>query len=77
MYIYNYRLFDRHRQRVASLAILGDERAEWRPDRYGYELWGCEVSLRFPIVKLLDYQEQSARLAAAGGYRRKPGRVLP
>ncbi len=35
MYIYNYRLFDRFRRRVASLAVLGDERAGWRPDRFG------------------------------------------
>jgi hypothetical protein len=42
---------------VVSLAVLGDERAGWRPDRFGYELWGCEVGLRFPTVKLLDYRE--------------------
>jgi len=41
MYVYNYRLFDRYRRRVASLAVLGDEREGWRPNRFGYELWGC------------------------------------
>ncbi len=25
MYIYNYRLFDRHKKRVISLAVLADE----------------------------------------------------
>ncbi|MCL1465814.1 transposase [Argonema galeatum] len=58
MYIYNYRLFDRHQQRVISLAVLADERENWRPDRYGYELAGCRVSLEFPIAKLLDYETQ-------------------
>ena len=58
MYVYNYRLFDRHRRRVASLAVLGDERTEWRPDQFGYALWGCKVGLTFPVVKLLDYREQ-------------------
>ena len=38
MYVYHYRLFDRYRRRVASLAILGDERPKWRPDSFGYEL---------------------------------------
>ena len=31
MYIYNYRLFDRYNRLVASLAVLADDRAEWRP----------------------------------------------
>ena len=58
MYSYNYRLFDRHEQRVISLAVLADERENWRPSSYGYELAGCRVSLQFPIVKLLDYETQ-------------------
>ena len=58
MYVYNYRLFDRYRRRVASFAILGDEQPGWRPESYGYELWGCRVRLNFPTVKLLDYRER-------------------
>jgi len=54
MYVYNYRLFDRYHRRVASLAVLGDERSGWRPEQFGYELWGCRVGLTFPTVKLLD-----------------------
>ncbi|BAY90942.1 MULTISPECIES: hypothetical protein [unclassified Tolypothrix] len=57
MYTYNYRLFDRHKQRVISLAVLADEQANWRPSSYGYELAGCRVSLEFPIAKLLDYEQ--------------------
>jgi hypothetical protein len=58
MYEYNYRLFDRYNRPVASLAVLGDERTDWRPDRYEYTLFGCVVSLQFPTVKLLDYETQ-------------------
>jgi hypothetical protein len=58
MYRYNYRLFDRYDCPVISLAVLGDERINWRPSFYGYELGGCRVSLEFPIVKLLDYEAQ-------------------
>jgi hypothetical protein len=62
MYVYNYRLFDRYDRRVASLAVLTDDRAQWRPSTYGYELWGCRVGLQFPVVKLLDYDEDSEGL---------------
>ncbi len=64
MYVYNYRLFDRYNRMVASLAILGDERPAWRPDRFGYSLWGCTVGFQFPAVKLLDYAEDVAALEA-------------
>jgi hypothetical protein len=58
IYIYNYRLFDRHKKRVISLAVLADEQKNWRPNKYEYSLGGCSVSLEFPIVKLLDYETQ-------------------
>lgn len=62
LYVYNYRIFDRWRVRVVSLAILADTDPEWRPDRYGHSLWGCRVSLRFPVAKLLDYADRWASL---------------
>lgn len=58
MYIYNYRAFDLYEQPVISLAVLGDEVHNWRPSSYGYNLGGCEISLKFPIAKLLDYEAQ-------------------
>ncbi|PPJ64798.1 transposase [Cuspidothrix issatschenkoi] len=56
MYTYNYRLFDRHKKCVISLAVLADEDPNWRPSSYNYQLGGCRVSLEFPIAKLLDYE---------------------
>ncbi len=58
MFVYHYRLFDRYKHRVVSLAVLGDERATWRPEAFGYDLWGCELHFRFPIVKLFDYRTE-------------------
>lgn len=55
MFTYHYRSFDRYSREVVSLAVLGDEQLGWRPQEYGYGRWGCEMRLRFPIVKLLDY----------------------
>ncbi|GFE71940.1 transposase [Chroococcus sp. FPU101] len=63
MYVYNYRIFDLYRRPVVSLAVLADEQDSWRPSAYRYSLWGCRVSLEFPIVKLLDYQTRSDLLS--------------
>jgi hypothetical protein len=45
--------------------VLGDERATWRPDSFGYGLWGCELHFRFSMVKLLDYRAQWNMLEAS------------
>jgi predicted transposase YdaD len=64
MFVYNYRAFDRFNRMVLSLAILGDDRPTWRPDRFSYGIGGCSVEIRFPIVKLLDYANDWAALEA-------------
>ncbi|MCA9388009.1 MAG: hypothetical protein KC653_03090, partial [Candidatus Andersenbacteria bacterium] len=56
MYIYNNRIYDKYRKRVVSFAILADDSVSWRPDHFVYQLWGCEVSLRYPTVKLIDWR---------------------
>jgi hypothetical protein len=50
MYVYNYRIFDRHDHPVVSLALLCDE--------VGYKLWDFELGMKFPVIKLLDYKDQ-------------------
>jgi hypothetical protein len=54
----NYRAFDLYHKPVISLAILGDERKNWRPNCYEYGLGRNQLRLDFSIVKLSDYQRQ-------------------
>jgi hypothetical protein len=58
MFRYSYRIFDRYHRPVVSLAVLGDDKPDWRPQAYGWKLWGCQMNLRFPIVKLWDYNDR-------------------
>lgn len=62
LFTYNYRLYDKYRRPVASLAVLADDREYWKPQSFGYELFGCEAGIRFPAVKLLDYGPQTETL---------------
>ena len=64
MFVYHYRLYDRERRPVVSLAVLGDEHPAWRPSRFGYNVCGCAVGLEFPTVKLLDYGADCEALEA-------------
>jgi hypothetical protein len=62
MFEYSYRAWDRHRQRVASIAILTDTGPRFRPYQFGWKLWGTEMGFRYPVIKLLDYKKQWAQL---------------
>lgn len=62
MFVYNYRIFDLYKLPVASLAVLGDEQVNWRPNQFGYELFGCRVNFHFPVIKLVDYQQRQSEL---------------
>jgi len=64
MFVYHYRIYDRYKRSVASLAVLGDERSSFRPNQFGYALWGSEVFFRL-VVKLIDYQQQWSALEAS------------
>ena len=63
MYIYNYRLYDRYRCPIASMAVLADEAENWLPNSFGFEVLGCKVGIEFPTVKLLNYAGQEEALA--------------
>jgi len=64
IFVYHYRLFDRYQHKVVSLVVLADTQPAWRPGHYGYNLWGCEISFRFPAVKLHDYGARWDELVA-------------
>ncbi|NER08281.1 MAG: cytosolic protein [Okeania sp. SIO3C4] len=62
MYVYNYRIFDKFRIHAASFAIIGGKSPNWNPGVYENRLWGCEVRFRFPVVRLLDYADDTESL---------------
>ena len=50
---------------MCSVAILGDGAPRWRPARFSCELWECEIAFRFPVIKLVDYNDKWAELEAS------------
>lgn len=67
MYIYNYRIFDysyrildqdKRRKKVVSLALLIDEDKNFRPDCYEVIVANFQNTFRFPVAKLVDYDEK-------------------
>jgi hypothetical protein len=62
MYRYNTRIASGYNRNVVSLAVLADDDAGWRPDRYEADVWGWSVRMAWPTVKLLDYAARRAEL---------------
>ena len=65
MFVYNYRIFDRYKRPVASLAVLADEHKLWKPTSYGFSVLGCRHTLEFPVAKLTDYEDKFDELLAS------------
>ncbi|MCX7925855.1 MAG: hypothetical protein N2554_08610, partial [Fimbriimonadales bacterium] len=58
MFVYHARVFDAFGYPdLISLAILADDDPNWRPDAFERSLGGCELTFRYPVVKLLDFDE--------------------
>lgn len=62
MFVYNYRLYDRYRRPVASMAVLADENADWKPQEFGYDVLNCRMGIHFPVAKLLEFMGEEAEL---------------
>jgi len=65
MHVYHSMISLRYNREVVSLAVLGDDRPNWRPDTYLQVRWGFRREFRFPIVKLLDWLDREATLLAS------------
>ncbi len=65
MFVYNYRIFDKYDQPVASLALLTDASPVWRPHEYSYSAFGSSMHLTFPSVKMLDFADAWSDLEAS------------
>ncbi len=62
MFVYRYRLREVYEQPIASMAILLDGDPSWRPDSYSESLWDSSITMKFPIIKLIDYNNQIEEL---------------
>ena len=66
IYVYRHRIWEKHKVDVASLVILCDDEENYRPNKYKKGIWGCELNFTFPIVKLLDFAENWAKIENDG-----------
>jgi hypothetical protein len=65
IFTYNYRLYDRYDCPIASLVVLADENAQWKPTSFGFEVLGCKHTIEFPVAKLTDYHDKVEELLAS------------
>jgi hypothetical protein len=59
IFIYFYRAIDIKKEPgipVISIAILADDNIDYRPGEYNFRLFGFELKMKIPIIKILDYK---------------------
>ena len=64
MYLYNSAIYSRYRKKVTSFAILADVNKDWLPEPFRYSYLGGETLLRYPTVKLLDYNLEALQASS-------------
>ncbi len=64
MLVYRYRIRDRYHKPIVSVAILIDDKLNWRPHFYRETCYGSHLEIHFLVVKLLDYRHRREELAA-------------
>ncbi len=62
LYMYNYHIFNRYHKDVITLAILTDDNKKFRPEKYEVKYPDTCLTLKFGMVKLLDYRPKIAEL---------------
>ncbi|KYC36707.1 hypothetical protein WA1_44310 [Scytonema hofmannii PCC 7110] len=65
MYVYSSRIYSKYKKKVVSIAVLGDDNPNWKPSQFGYSLFGYRLNVEYPVIKLLDDQQQQSQLSAS------------
>ncbi len=58
MFTYHYRILDRYKKSVMSVAVLTDDDPKWCPTIYQRSGWHNTLSFKFATIKLLNYTHQ-------------------
>lgn len=62
MFVSSYRIYDRYRQALFSCAILTDNDSQWCPDHFEVNLAGTSLSIKYHVIKLINFQTRIKEL---------------
>jgi hypothetical protein len=57
MFIYFYRIYDKFSRDILSIAVFSDPSEGFKPDRFNYEFFGCELTFRYRTYKILEQDD--------------------
>ena len=58
MFRYFYHIYDEYDKEVVSIAVLTDENRRFKPNKFGYELYGTKLMYKYNTSKLIRYKER-------------------
>jgi hypothetical protein len=61
MFIYFYRIYDKFKKDILSLAVFADSSKRYKPDRFSYKFYGCELSFRYRTYKVIKQDDEGLK----------------
>jgi hypothetical protein len=58
MFIYFYRIYDKFNRDILSMAVFADPSEGFKPDRFNYQFFGCELTFRYRTYKILEQDDE-------------------
>jgi len=58
MFIYFYRIYDKFKRDILSIAVFAESSKGYKPNRFNREFFGCELSFRYRTYKILEQDEE-------------------
>lgn len=58
MFIYFYRIYDKFTREILSIAVFSDPEEGYKPERFKYEFFGCELTFRYRTYKILEQDDE-------------------
>ena len=65
MFLYNFRIVNKHNKTVATFVILTDSNKNWKPSSYSSNTLLTKINFEFASIKLLDYEDKIEELQAS------------
>lgn len=58
MLLYYFRIWEKYKSPIASIAVLTDERKNWKPKNVKLESWDTNLNFEYKVFKLTDYESK-------------------
>ena len=61
MFIYFYRIYDKFKRDILSMAVFADPSAGYKPDTFSYQFYGCRLEFQYRTYKVMEQDDEELK----------------